>query len=154
MAARKLRTTTPLQRQDAAFHAAKALESTIKIISDDKSWSTGRERAAANYIDNLVSCQNGRFLVPWEGNTLKAYFIHGRNPHGHGADATIPALTSHQTDWAIETAMAWIKNLIRRTRLNRCSSNIGVISDDELVQLRRRHRFPVMTERYGKSRSK
>ncbi|MCP3419510.1 hypothetical protein NLM16_35930 [Bradyrhizobium brasilense] len=104
------------QRQDAAFHAAKALESTIKIISDDKGWSTGRERGAANYIDNLVSHQNGRFLVPWEGDTLKAYFIHVRNPHGHGAGSQPPpALTSHQTDWAVETAMAWIKNLIRRT---------------------------------------
>jgi hypothetical protein len=49
------------QRKDAAFHAANALESTIKIISDDKGWSSGRERGAANYIDNLVSQQNGRF---------------------------------------------------------------------------------------------
>ncbi|MBX5141227.1 hypothetical protein HJB79_21010 [Rhizobium lentis] len=104
------------QRQDAAFHAAKALESTIKIISDDKGWSTGRERGAANYIDNLVSQQNGRFLVPWEGDMLKAFFVHVRNPHGHGAGSQPPpALTPHQTNWAIETAMAWIKNLVRRS---------------------------------------
>lgn len=104
------------QRQDAAFHAAKAIESTIKIISDDKGWSTGRERGAANYIDNLVSQQNGRFLAPWEGDMLKAYFAHVRNPHGHGAGSQPPpALTSHQTNWAIETAMAWIKNLVRRS---------------------------------------
>jgi len=104
------------QRKDAAFHAAKALESTIKIISDDKGWSTGRERGAANYIDNLVSQQNGRFLAPWEGDMLKAFFIHVRNPHGHGAGSQPPpALTSHQTEWAIETAMAWIKNLVRRS---------------------------------------
>ena len=104
------------RRQDAAFYAAKALESTIKIISDDKGWSTGRERGAANYIDNLVSQQNGRFIAPWEGDLLKAYFIHVRNPHGHGAGSQPPpALTPHQTDWAIETAMAWIKNLVRRT---------------------------------------
>ncbi|MCK1628294.1 hypothetical protein IVA98_35395 [Bradyrhizobium sp. 160] len=104
------------QRQDAAFHAAKALESTIKIISDDKGWSTGRERGAANYIDNLVSQQNGRFIAPWEGDLLRAYFIHVRNPHGHGAGSRPPpALTPDQTDWAIETAMAWIKNLVRRT---------------------------------------
>lgn len=104
------------QRQDAAFHAAKALESTIKIISDDKGWSTGRERgAAANYIDNLVSQQNGRFLAPWESDMLKAYFIDVRNPHGHGAGSQPPpVLTPHQTEWAIETTMAWIKNLVRR----------------------------------------
>ncbi|MHC2338076.1 MULTISPECIES: hypothetical protein [unclassified Bradyrhizobium] len=35
-----------VQHHDEAFHAAKALESTIKIISDDKGWSTGRERGA------------------------------------------------------------------------------------------------------------
>ncbi|WPP02695.1 hypothetical protein [Methylocella tundrae] len=104
------------QRLDAAFHAAKALESTIKIISDDKGWSTGRERGAANYIDNLVSQQNGRFLEPWEGDMLRAFFVHVRNPHGHGAGSQPPpALTSHQTAWAIETAMAWIKNLVRRS---------------------------------------
>lgn len=104
------------QRQDASFHAAKALESTIKIISDDKGWSTGRERGAANYIDNLVSQQNGRFLSPWEGDMLRAYFVHVRNPHGHGAGNQPPlVLTPYQTEWAIETAMAWIKNLVRRS---------------------------------------
>jgi hypothetical protein len=104
------------QRPDAAFYSAKALESAIKIISDDKGWSSGREHGAANYIDNLVSQQNGRFLAPWEGDMLKAYFVHVRNPHGHGAGSRPPpALSSHQTEWAIETAMAWIKNLIRRT---------------------------------------
>ncbi|MBB4370966.1 hypothetical protein GGD63_003763 [Bradyrhizobium sp. cir1] len=47
---------------------------------------------------------------------LKAFFIHVRNPHGHGAGSQPPpALTSHQTEWAIETAMAWIKNLVRRS---------------------------------------
>lgn len=104
------------QRQDAAFHAAKALESAIKIISDDKGWSTGRERGAANYIDNLVSQQSGRFVAPWEGDMLRAYFVHVRNPHGHGAGSQPPPnLTVHQTDWAIEIAMAWIKNLVRRS---------------------------------------
>ncbi len=52
-------------RADAAFHAAKALESTIKIISDEQGWTTGKERGAAAFIDNLVSQRNGRFLEPW-----------------------------------------------------------------------------------------
>ncbi|MCW2359814.1 hypothetical protein M2239_007988 [Bradyrhizobium elkanii] len=47
---------------------------------------------------------------------LKAYFAHVRSPHGHGAGSLpAPTLTSHQTDWAIETAMAWINNLARRS---------------------------------------
>jgi hypothetical protein len=38
------------QGRDPAFYAARALESTIKIISDDKQLTTGREKGAANYI--------------------------------------------------------------------------------------------------------
>ena len=102
-------------RPDAAFHAAKALESTIKIISDDQGWTSGKERGAANYIDNLVSQKNGRFLEPWEGEMLKAFFVHVRNPHGHGAGSQPPpALTDPQTTWAIEATMSWIKSLVRR----------------------------------------
>jgi hypothetical protein len=102
-------------RADAAFYAAKALESTIKIISDDKGWTTGSEKGAANYIDNLVSQKNGRFISTWEGDFLRGYFTHIRNPHGHGAGSQPPpALADYQTAWAIETAMSWIKSLIRR----------------------------------------
>lgn len=39
--------------RDPAFYAARALESTIKIISDEKGLSTAKERGAHNYIDNL-----------------------------------------------------------------------------------------------------
>ena len=66
--------------------------------------------------DAYVSQQNGRFLAPWEGDMLMAYFVHVRNPHGRGAGSQPPpVLTSHQTEWAIETAMAWIKNLVHRS---------------------------------------
>lgn len=103
-------------RSDAAFYAAKALESTIKIISDERGWTTGNERGAANYIDNLVSQKNGRFIDTWEADMLKSFFTHVRNPHGHGAGSQPPpALADHQTAWAIETGMSWIKSLIRRT---------------------------------------
>jgi len=102
-------------RADAAFHAAKALESTIKIISDEQGWTTGKERGAAAFIDNLVSQRNGRFLEPWEGEMLKAFFVHVRNPHGHGPGSQPPpALADYQTAWAIETTMSWIKSLIPR----------------------------------------
>jgi hypothetical protein len=100
---------------DAAFHAGKALESVVKVISDTKCWTTGNERGAANYIDNLVSQRNGRFIDVWESELLKAYFTHVRNPQGHGAGTgTAPVYTQQQTTWAIESAMTWIKALITR----------------------------------------
>ncbi|MFZ3047055.1 MAG: hypothetical protein WA151_14175, partial [Desulfatirhabdiaceae bacterium] len=70
--------------RDATLYALKALESTIKIISDDKGLTRGSERGAANYIDNLVSSANGRFIDVWEAGALKAMFRDLRNPHGHG----------------------------------------------------------------------
>jgi hypothetical protein len=101
--------------QDPVLYATMALESTIKIISDEKRWTTGTERGAANYIDNLVSQRNGRFIDSWEADALKAIFSKLRNPHGHGpGSAPQPTLNEHQTTWAIETCMSWIKSLIRR----------------------------------------
>lgn len=99
---------------DPAFYAARALESTIKIISDRKGWTTGKEKGAHNFIENLASRTNA-FIEPWEGESLKAIFTHIRNPAGHGAgSAQMRTLSRPQTDWAIEFCMSWIKNLIRR----------------------------------------
>ncbi|MFX4223306.1 MAG: AbiJ-NTD4 domain-containing protein [Thalassobaculum sp.] len=100
---------------DPAFQAAKALESTIKIVSDHKGWTSGTEKGAANYIDNLVSQKNGRFLEVWEGDLLKLFFAKVRNPMGHGAgNQTDPKMNSHHTDWVIDQSMAWIKSITRR----------------------------------------
>lgn len=100
--------------RDPAFYAARALESTIKIISDTKGWTHGKERGAHNYIDNLCSKTNA-FIAPWESASIKDFFTHVRNPFGHGAgSSTMPSLTRPQTEWAIEFSMSWIKNLIRR----------------------------------------
>jgi hypothetical protein len=97
---------------DAPFHAAKALESAIKIISNDRNLSTGKERGAANYIDNLT---RGSLIGGWEADALKAFFAKVRNPMGHGAgDSLLPPLSPAQADWAIETCMSWTKTLIRR----------------------------------------
>jgi hypothetical protein len=97
---------------DGPFHAAKALESAIKIISNDRNLSTGRERGAANYIDNLV---RGSLIGGWEADALRAFFAKVRNPMGHGAgDAIVPALIPAQADLVIENCMSWIKTLIRR----------------------------------------
>jgi hypothetical protein len=102
-------------QQDAATYATKALESTIKIISDGKGWTTGNEKSAPNYIDNLVSARNGRFIEVWEADALKHIFSKVRNPHSHGGGSNPPpALSDAQQTWAIETCMSWIKSLVRR----------------------------------------
>ena len=97
--------------RDSAFYAARALESTIKIISDDRGWTHGKERGAHNFVDNLSS--NG-FVADWEAAALKHLFTSVRNPLGHGpGSAAMPALTDVQTDWAIDTSLSWIKRLVR-----------------------------------------
>jgi hypothetical protein len=101
--------------KDPALFAAKALESAIKIVSDAKGWTRGTETGAAAYIDNLVSKNNGSFLAPWEGEMLKDYFRKVRNSLGHGPGSEpMPTLSPPQTDWAIETAMSWVRSLVRR----------------------------------------
>lgn len=98
-----------------ALYAARALESTVKIISTEKGWLTGKERGAANVIDTLVSARNGRFIDPWEAEMLKRFFAEVRNPDAHGAgSAPQPQLTPVQASWAIEFCMISIKSLLKR----------------------------------------
>jgi hypothetical protein len=102
--------------RDPALYAAKALESAVKIISNEMGWSRGTEKGAAAYIDNLVSIANGRFIEPWEADGLKLIFSKVRNPLGHGPGADpMPALSPQQTDWVIQCCMSWIRSLIART---------------------------------------
>jgi hypothetical protein len=99
--------------RDPAFYAVRALESAIKIISDDKGWTHGKERGAHNFVDNLTS---NNLLAGWEASALKHVFTAVRNPLGHGpGGAAMPALSKEQTDWAIEACLSWIKSLIRRS---------------------------------------
>lgn len=101
--------------KDAAFYAARALESTIKIISDQKGWTHGGEKGAHNYVDNLCNMRGGNLIEEWEKDSLKAFFTSVRNPIGHGPGSEdMRTLTRQQTDWAIELCMAWIKNLVLR----------------------------------------
>lgn len=101
--------------KDPALFAAKALESAIKIVSDVKKWTRGSESGASQYVDNLMSKANGNFLAIWEGEILKDYFRKVRNSIGHGPGSEpMPELTLQQTDWAIETAMSWVRTLVRR----------------------------------------
>ncbi len=101
--------------KDPAIFAAKALESAIKIVSDERGWTRGAENGAAQYVDNLMSKANGGFISPWEGDMLKDYFRKVRNSVGHGPGSEpMPTLSLPQTDWAIESAMSWIRTLVRR----------------------------------------
>lgn len=101
--------------RDPALYAARALESTIKIISGEKGWTHGKEKGAHNFIDNLLSKGNGRFIEIWEAEALKGFFTSVRNPLGHGPGGEpMPSLTNPQTDWAIAFCMAWIRSLIVR----------------------------------------
>jgi hypothetical protein len=68
-------------QSDAVTYATRGLESAIKIISDEHGWSTGSERGAVNYIENLQSERSGRFIATWEADALKAIFRHLRNPY-------------------------------------------------------------------------
>ncbi len=102
-------------RRDPAWYAARALESTLKIISDEKRWTHGKEKGAINYVDNLGARKNGNFINKWEGECLCTFFSNVRAPFGHGPGSDpMVELTMQQTDWAIEFCMIWIKNLIRR----------------------------------------
>ncbi len=101
--------------RDPAFYAARALESTIKIISDQMGFTHGSEKGAHNYIENLSSTKNGKFINNWERDALKDFFTAVRNPFGHGPGSEdMPQLSIQQTNWAIETCMSWIKSLIKR----------------------------------------
>lgn len=105
-------------KPDAPFYALKALESTLKIISDAKGLSSGKETGAAAFIDNLVGKSRGQMIEAWEADILKALFRHVRNPQGHGPGSQSPlVLSPSQTDAVIESAMVWVKSLARRAAL-------------------------------------
>lgn len=104
---------------DPAFYAARALESAIKIISDLNKWTGGKEKGASNYIDNLVSQKNGRFVAVWEADALKDFFGKVRNPTAHGAGSDEqPRLSRHQAAWVIDFCIIWIKSLVGRLQRN------------------------------------
>ena len=101
--------------RDPAFYAGKALESTIKIISVEKGWTTGQEKGASEYLNHLESKGNGSFIAQWERKVLQAFFSNVRNDYGHGAGSDpMPTMTKPQTDQTIEFCMSWIKSLVKR----------------------------------------
>lgn len=99
---------------DAAFYAMKALESCIKIISDKLNVSTGQERGANNYLDNLY-CKKVNYIDEWEYESLKLLFKKIRNPLGHGpGNEEVITLSYYQTKCIIDLTLVWIKSLITR----------------------------------------
>jgi hypothetical protein len=52
--------------RDPAWYAAKALESTIKIISDENGWTYGGEKGAINFLDNVGAKKNNEFINSWK----------------------------------------------------------------------------------------
>jgi hypothetical protein len=101
--------------RDPAFYAAKALESMIKIICDEKGYTTGNEKGAADYLSHLNSTKNGTIIINDEKEELLSMF-RIRNTHGgHGAGSKpMPTLTNAQALRYIHSAMVWISNLAKR----------------------------------------
>ena len=97
-----------------AFHAGKAFESALKIISSQMNLTHGSERGAHSFVDNLAK-SGVDFLKRWEAEEIKHYFTKVRNPLGHGpGEEPMHLLDYEQSSWAIEGAMSWIKLLVTR----------------------------------------
>jgi hypothetical protein len=100
---------------DPSFHAAKALESAIKIICEIKGWATGEEKSVSGFLNHLESKANGSFIEPWERQSMQRFYSDVRNEFGHGPGAKeMPNFTPEQVDYTIEFCMSWIKSLINR----------------------------------------
>lgn len=101
--------------RDPSFYAAKALESTIKIICDIKNWTTGNEKGVSDFLNHLASKANGAFIEGWERKSMQFFYSDVRNDLGHGPGSKdMPNLTSQQIDQTIEFCMSWVKSLIKR----------------------------------------
>ncbi len=100
--------------KDPALYAAKALESALKIISDELKVTHGGERGAHSFIDNLGK-KDVSFVNTWEADFLRLFFTKVRNQLGHGPGSEpMPRLTFEQSSWAIENAMSWTRLLVQR----------------------------------------
>jgi hypothetical protein len=101
--------------RDPSFYAAKALESTIKIICDLKGWTTGQEKGVGGFLNHLTSKANGAFIEPWEHESVQRFYSDVRNDLGHGPGSKdMPNFTPPQIDQTIEFCMSWAKSLIVR----------------------------------------
>jgi AbiJ N-terminal domain 4 len=101
--------------RDPSFYAAKALESTIKIICDLKGWTTGKQGGVSDFLNHLESKANGAFIAGWERQSMQRFYSDVRNDLGHGPGSKeMPNFTPQQIDQTIEFCMSWVKSLINR----------------------------------------
>ena len=101
--------------RDPSFYAAKALESTIKIICDIKKWTTGNEKGVSDYLNHLESKANGALIEGWERQSMQRFYSDVRNDLGHGPGSKVmPNFSPQQIDQTIEFCMSWVKSLIGR----------------------------------------
>ncbi|MGU8081213.1 AbiJ-NTD4 domain-containing protein [Burkholderia pyrrocinia] len=101
--------------RDPSFYAAKALESTIKIICELKKWTTGAEKGVSDFLNHLESKGNGAFIEGWERQSMQRFYSDVRNDLGHGPGSKdMPNFTAQQIDQTIEFCMSWVKSLIKR----------------------------------------
>ncbi len=101
--------------RDPSFYAAKALESTVKIICEIKKWTTGNEKGVSDFLSHLENKTNGAFIEGWERQSMQRFYSDVRNDLGHGPGSKdMPNFTPQQIDQTIEFCMSWIKSLIKR----------------------------------------
>lgn len=101
--------------RDPSLYAAKALESAIKVICDQKLWSTGNENGVGAYLNHLESKSNGSFIETWERQAIQRFYSDVRNDLGHGPGTKeMPVFKPYQIDQNIEFCMSWVKSLINR----------------------------------------
>jgi hypothetical protein len=101
--------------RDPSFYAAKALESTIKIICELKKWASGNEKGVSDFLNHLESKANGAFIEGWERQSMQRFYSDVRNDLGHGPGSKdMPNFTPQQIDQTIEFCMSWVKSLIKR----------------------------------------
>lgn len=100
--------------RDSALYAAKALESMMKIICDERGFTTGNEKGAANYLSHLNSSKNNTLIINYEKEELLSLF-RIRNAQGHGPGSEpMPKLTNQQTLRYIHSIMVWISSIAKR----------------------------------------
>lgn len=101
--------------RDPSFYAAKALESTIKIICTIKGWEKGNEKGVSDCPNHLESKANGAFIEVRERQSMQRFYSDVRNDLGHGPGSKdMPSFTPQQIDQTIEFCMSWVKSLIKR----------------------------------------
>jgi len=87
----------------------------LKILSGNLGRTRGAEKGAADFIDNLVSSKQGRYIDTWEADALKSLFRDLRNPLGHGPGNSQPLTCLHEGLQIFDGSMASLQYLVEAT---------------------------------------